>query len=245
MSGIFSLQDKTILVAGASSGIGRSTAIMLSQHGAKCVLTGRNHERLSETLAKLDGEGHLVIAGDLTSAQIIDSLVETLPKLDGLFYSAGIASMATLQYMKDETLDEVFDINLFVPMKLTRALIRKKRLNHQASLLFMSSLACFSGRHGLIAYSSAKASLLAMVKVLAKELVHFKIRANCLCPGMVETNMIETTPIEEESLIKHRQAYPLGFGSPEDVAAAAVYFLSPASKWVTGTHLIMDGGAML
>lgn len=242
----FSMQNKTVLVTGASSGLGQATAIMLSGMGAKLILTGRDQQRLQHTIDSLEGTGHKSFAVDLTHVEDRDKFISSLPSLDGFFYSAGVSKMAPLKYMPDSTLDEIFDINFFVPIKITRSLIKKKLLNPQASLLYMSSIAPFLGITGQVGYSASKGSLLASVRIIAKELAQYKIRANCLCPAMIQTPLLTDSPVDKKQYEKDQAGYPLGgYGLPEDVAAAAVYFLSPASRWITGTYLIMDGGLTL
>jgi NAD(P)-dependent dehydrogenase (short-subunit alcohol dehydrogenase family) len=246
MNNPFSMHDKTVLVVGASSGIGQASAIMLSQMGAKLIITGRNEKNLQHTMESLSGDGHSVFIGDLVKQENREKLVETLPNIDGMFYSAGISRMFPLKYMRDDTLDDLFAINFFSPIKITRSLIKKKLLNQGASLLYMSSIAPFIGISGQIGYAASKGAVSAMIKILAKELASQKIRANCLCPAMINTPLLDGAPISEEIYKKDQSSYPLGgYGEPNDVAAAAVYFLSPASKWVTGTNFIMDGGLTL
>ncbi len=246
MNNPFSMHDKTVLVVGASSGIGQASAIMLSQMGAKLIITGRNEKNLQHTMESLSGDGHSVFIGDLVKQENREKLVETLPNIDGMFYSAGISRMFPLKYMRDDTLDEIFAINLFAPMKITRSLVKKKLLNQGSSLLYMSSIAPFIGIAGQVGYSSSKGALSAMIKIVAKELAPQKIRANCLCPGMINTPLLNASVVTEATYKKDQASYHLGgYGEPNDVAAAAVYFLSPASKWVTGTNFIMDGGLTL
>lgn len=244
----YSLEGKTILVTGSSSGIGRTTAIECSKMGAKVVLTARNEERLKETLAMLEGEGHQYIVADLGKEEEIDSLVEQMPVIDGLVNNAGFNVMQLVPFIKSEDVARVFDVNLLAPVLLTHKIVKKKKIGKESSIVFTSSIAgkgvCSVGNS---LYSASKGGLTAFMKNAALELAAKKIRCNAVLPGMVETPLKEgKSNITEEQWEINRQLYPLKrFGSPEDVAYAIIYLLSNASAWMTGTELVIDGGRSL
>ena len=241
----FSVNGKTFLIAGASSGIGQATAILLAKMGAKLIVLGRNEKRLQETLDQMPGSYHVSYICDLIQEEAMKDLVSNLPILDGIFYSAGISKMAPIRYMTDDVLEETFDINFFAPYKLTRMLLKNKKIQNSASLLYMASAGAYIGVPGQSAYSPAKNAIISLVRVLAKELSPRKITVNCLSPGMVRTPLLKDAPINAEQYKNDEASYPLGYGEPEDIANAALYFLSDASKWVTGISFVMDGGLTL
>ncbi len=239
----YSLEGKTVLVTGASSGIGRSTAIECSKLGAKVVVTARNEERLKETLAALEGEGHRMICFDLAESSKLDDFVAQLPTLQGLVSNAGINKMSPVTFIKEEDLNEVYQVNAISPIMLLRLLLKKKKLEKGSSIVFTNSLSGI-GTVGVgnAVYASSKGALSMFVKVAALELAIKKIRVNAVCPGMIQTQMIQEGTVLEQ-LDEGLKDYPLGrYGEPNDVAYAIIYLLSGASNWVTGTNMVIDGG---
>jgi len=243
----FSLVGKTILVTGASSGIGRATAVVCSQMGASLVITGRNETRLNETFSMLIGEDHLKICADLTNPDSLDKLVEGLPKLDGLVNNAGIAKPLVLQLTDAEDVNDIMQINALGPIHLTRLVLQHKKLNKGASLIYISSV---NGNNcayiGSSIYAASKTALTGFMKGVALELAPRGIRANCINPGMIGTDLLKDGSIGQEELEADRLKYPLKrYGKPEEVAYAAVYLLSDATQWITGSSLLIDGGYTL
>lgn len=244
----FSLSGKTILVTGASSGIGQATAIECSKMGAKLVITGRNAERLQETMNQLEGEGHQQIIAELTDSEDVQRLVsETLP-LDGLVNNAGYNVMQLVPFIKKDDLDRIFAVNTLAPVFLTHALVKGKKLGKGASVVFTSSISgrgvCSPG-NGL--YCATKAAISAFARNAAVDLAGKQIRCNSVAPGMVETPLKDgKTLVTEEQWQANMQLYPLKrFGKPEDVANAIIFLLSDASSWITGTEIVVDGGRSL
>ncbi len=239
----FSLEGKTILVTGASSGIGQATAIECSKMGAKVVTTGRDETRLKETFESLEGDGHQMVMAELTSQDDLDRLAMSVPVLDGVVYNAGKGNTLPLSFIKREDIDKIFDINVFSVMLLNKVLVRKKKINKGASLVFTSSIAAVTMAHGNGLYSAAKAALTSYMRTCARELADKKIRANAVLPGMVATKLIENGSISEEEKQRDAETYPLKrYGHPTDIAWGIIYLLSEASGWVTGTCLYIDGG---
>lgn len=240
----FTLQGKTILVTGASSGIGRAIAIECSRMGAQVFAGGRNKERLNETLSMLSGEGHALAVGDIADPVALENLVHNLPKLNGLVLCAGIGNNTLLSFATREKLNKVFEVNFFSQTELFRLLIKKKKLCTCSSVVAMCSiggLKKFTFGNGI--YGCAKSALRTWTKFASREFSPKKIRINSICPGMIDTPMIHGGNITEEQLKADAVKYPLGrYGKPEDVAYGVVYLLSDASDWVTGTNIIIDGG---
>lgn len=243
----FSLVGKTILVTGASSGIGQATAIECSKLGATVVITGRNQERLQETFAQLEGDGHLQFAGELTDEADVNALVDACPALDGLVLCAGLGMTLPLNFATREKFNSVFDVNFFAPMELMRLCLKKKRLIKGASVVFVSSVGgtrIFNIGNGI--YGASKAALESTMKFYAKELAPKKIRSNAVLPGMVETPLIKGGSITEEQFKADMALYPLGrYGQPHEVAHAIIYLLSDAAAWITGHSLVIDGGCTI
>ncbi len=243
----YTLVGKTILITGASSGIGRCTAIECAKLGAKLIIVARNLERLQAALDELseyNSEEHLMVQADLTNEDNIKSLVDQLPQLDGFVCNAGIVKRAPLKFYSEELFDEHYKINVLSPMLIIRCLIRKKKLNTNASIVFTSSLAgVFIATNLSGMYGTSKSALNAYMKYAALELSGKNIRCNAVNPAMVETNLIDVSDEEKQNDLKN---YPLNtYGEPIDVALGIIYLLSDASKWVTGIELKIDGGRSL
>lgn len=240
----FNLKDKTILVTGASSGIGQTTAIECSKMGAKVIITARNEERLKKTLSQLEGDGHEMILSELTNKEELDGLVNKAHNLDGVVLCAGRAMTSPFMFNTRDKYDDVFNINYFAPIELLRLLLKKKKINKNASVVFVSSIGGISGfSFGNSIYGATKASIHSTMKFCAKELAPKGIRVNSVNPGMVNTPLIGGGSISEEQYKADMERYPLKrYGEPEDIANGIIYLLSNASSWVTGHALIIDGG---
>jgi len=243
----FSLVGKTVLVTGASSGIGRATSVICSQMGAIVIITGRNEVRLSETYEMMEGNDHIQIAADLTNYEQLSKLIERIPKLDGIVNIAGIANPLVLQLTETSDVNEIMQINAIVPIHLTRLVLQQKKLNKGASLIYISSI---NGNNcayiGSSIYAASKSALTGFMKGVALELSSRGIRANCINPGMIDTDLLSSGSIGQEELEKDRLKYPLKrYGKPDEVAYAVVYLLSDATQWITGSSLLIDGGYTL
>lgn len=243
----FSLSGKTVLVTGASSGIGQETAIQCSRLGAKVIITARNEERLKEALSQLEGDGHQMITAELTSQVDAEKLVEDIDSLNGVVLCAGKGMILPFAFSTKEKYQDIFDINYFAPIELLRLLIKKKKLVKESSVVFVSSVggnAVFAPGTGV--YGASKAAMNSTMKFCAVELAPKKIRVNSVNPGRVNTKLIQNVAISEEQQQLDIERYPLKrYGEPEDVAFSIIYLLSDASSWITGTSLIVDGGFSL
>lgn len=241
----FSLEGKTILVTGASSGIGKATALECAKMGAHLVITGRDKERLNDVYNNLEGTGHLQIIADLSKEEDIQRLAKDVPVLDGCVNNAGYNVMSPIPFIKRDVLDGILDVNLKAPIELTHFLVKNKKMAKDSSIVFTSSISA-RGRNsvGNSLYSASKGGLSSFMKNAALELAAKRIRCNAVLPGMVETPLKEgKSNITEEQWELNRQLYPLKrFGKPEEIAYGIIYLLSDASSWVTGTELVIDGG---
>lgn len=240
----FSLKGKTILVTGASSGIGRETAIVCSKMGARVIITGRNEERLKLTLSQLAGADNIAITADITVPEQIDELVSNCPVLNGVVHCAGVGDRTLLKMVREQDIERVMKANFNAPVLLQRALLKKKKVQPQASIVFIASRAPFAPAPGNGIYAASKGALLAYAKVLGLELASQKIRVNCVCPAMVWTDLVQRdAEINGVDYSQVEQSYPLKrFGKPEDVAHLVVYLLSDASEWMTGSSIDITGG---
>lgn len=244
----FSLEGKTILITGASSGIGRSTAIECSKLGASVVITGRNSQRLEETFELLEGDGHCQIVADLTNSDDLEKIIDLCPKIDGLSHSAGITKITMTKFIKSEDLNNIVNTNSLSPITLTCMLLKSKKVNKGASIVFTSSLSgIYCVHYGESMYAASKGAINGFAKGAALDLSKSGIRVNCVNPGIIDTNLFSTNEVlTREELIEKQKYFPLKrFGQPEDVAFAIIYLLSNASSWVTGTDIKIDGGYTL
>ena len=238
----FSLLDKTVLVTGASSGIGRGISIACAKMGATVILNGRNIERLQEVFSLLTQGEHRIVDADLADKNAVACLVGALPRLDGIVQCAGVANRIPCKSVTQEDIDYVINTNLEAPMLLQAQLLAKKKINKGASIVYIASRAAKSPSMGNAIYSASKGAIISYAKCLALELAPRLIRVNCICPGMVWTDMI-TGVLSEEDLKAAEEKYPLKrFGQVDDIANLAIYLLSDASSWMTGETISISGG---
>lgn len=240
----FSLQGKTILVTGASSGLGQQIAISCAQRGATVVITARDTSRLQATFNKLPGEGHLQILAEQTHTEGRNSLVQAIPALNGVVHCAGKQMLSPIKLLSEALMTQMYEVNFLAPVMLTQQLFQAKKIKPCASILFMLSTSAHIGTPAVGPYSAMKSGLLGIIRCLAMEQGKHGVRINGISPSVVPTPMWghddQSAPLQAQ-----RARHPLGLGTPEDVANAAIYMLSDASRWVTGTSLVMDGGVVL
>lgn len=239
----FSLEGKTILVTGASSGIGRGIAVACSKTGGQVIINGRNEEKLKETLSLMEGTANSIVAGDLTSFSMLPALVAELPKLDGVVHCAGIGERTLCKMVQENELDRMMNINFKAPVMLQTELLKQKKLNKGGSIVFVASIAQESPSIGNALYAASKGAIISYAQCLQLELAPRLIRVNCISPAMVWTDLIFKGGITEEQLREDEKKYPLKrYGRPEDIANLAIYLLSDASAWMTGSNVKITGG---
>lgn len=240
----FSLENKTILITGASSGIGKSCAIECSKMGAKLIITGRNEQRLNETLNSLEGVCHQSVLVDVSTEDGVKTLISNLPKLDGILLAAGIVEMWPVLFATRERFNKIFDTNLFSPIEIVRLIIKKKLYSPGLSVVAIDSIAGttdFCPANGI--YGAGKAALASFLKFVALENASKKIRINTISPGMILTPMHTGGAVEAEKLEETVDKVPMKrWGKPEDIAYGAIYLLSDASSYLTGSDIKIDGG---
>lgn len=241
----FSLAGKTIFVTGASSGIGRQICVALANHGAAVIASGRNKEELDKTVESLNPEQpHSAVVCDLYQLDKFPELVKDLPPLDGIVHCAGVVTVMPFKFVAEKDLRFTQTLNYEAPVLLTQALLKKKLIKRGGSIVFIASVGALIGIKGNALYAGSKGALISAARTLAMETAGQKIRANCISPGLIETPMTQKVQenISAEALKETEKHHPLGFGTTDDVANATVFMLSEASRWITGTNLVVDGG---
>jgi NAD(P)-dependent dehydrogenase (short-subunit alcohol dehydrogenase family) len=242
------LTDKVIVVTGASSGIGRATAVVLSQIGARVVLSGRNRDRLSETLTLLEGSGHAMEAFDLTRTDDLPdwlkSVSESHGRIRGVAHCAGAQSIVPLRMLKTQQVEEMLRINVVSAIMLAKAFRQKGVNDSGGAMVLVSSVMGEVGAPGRAVYCASKGALHSLTKSLALEVAKEGIRVNCVAPGAVETGMVDAAAgtLGEAGMEEVRRLHPLGVGAPRDVAHAIAFLLADTGRWTTGTIQFIDGG---
>ena len=244
MNNPFSVKDKTILITGAASGIGKATATLCAEMGSKLILLDLNEKGLNEVKAEVSDTTVETITINLTDFESLKEMVSELPKLDGVVSNAGIFYSMMAKLSEKSDMEKIFEINTFSHINLIQQLLEQKKLNKGASIVFTSSMSgVFCGAVGGSLYGATKSALAGYAKALAVELAPRGIRVNTVHPGMINTPLIHSAALSQDVLDEDKKNYPLGrYGEPEEVACSIVFLLSDATKWMTGTQLLIDGG---
>ena len=243
----FSLDGKTILVTGASSGIGRQCAIDCSKMGAKVVSIGRNKERLEELMSEMEGE-NAYYSFDLQELdgikELVSNIVATYGKLDGFIHAAGIEVTNPVKLTSTEDYDSLYKVNCLSAFEIVKNLCGIKTFNRGGSIVLISSISGIIARNGLAAYAASKGALMSAARVMATEMATREVRVNTVSPGTILTPMMQKAldGMTEDDRKKRVEGFPLGLGKTTDISNACIYLLSNASRWVTGQNIIVDGG---
>jgi len=241
----FSLKNKTILVTGASSGIGKGIALACAKMGANVIINGRNDARLQTTLEEMAQGQHSIIVGDLTKMQDVKDVVSKCPALDGVVHCAGIGQRKLCKQLVEEDVDIMMLTNFKAPIMLQTELLKQKKIKKSASIVFVASIASESPTIGNAMYSASKGALKAYAKCLSVELASRLVRVNCISPAMVWTDLILKGGLTEEDLREDEKKYPLKrYGKPEDIANLAIYLLSDAASWMSNSDVRITGGVV-
>lgn len=243
----FSLEGKTIMVTGASSGIGRQCAIDCSKMGAKVVAIGRDQERLNSVVNEMQGRG-VSYAFDLAEIggikNLVEKIVEENGKLDGFIHAAGIEVTNPVKLSKPENYESLYQVNFLSAVEIVKHLCGIKTFNKGGSIVLIGSISGVIARKGLAAYAASKGALMSAARVMALEMAHREIRVNTISPGTILTPMMQKAldAMSEEDKKKRIEGFLLGLGQTTDISNACIYLLSEASRWITGQNLIIDGG---
>ncbi|TDV48325.1 NAD(P)-dependent dehydrogenase (short-subunit alcohol dehydrogenase family) [Pseudomonas graminis] len=244
----FSLEGMSILVTGASSGIGREVAVWLSRQGARIVAVARDTQRLEETLGQLHGQGHSIevfdFLGGTDASAWMKALARNSSPFDGLVHAAGVQLPLPIRAMGLDHWETIFAINVTSGFSLIKAFRQKGVCRNPSSIVLLSSVMAQVAQPALMGYCASKGAVESMVRAAALELAREGIRVNAVAPGVVRTEMAQRLEglVGEDSMATIERQHPLGLGEPRDVAYAVNYLLSPAARWVTGTSLVVDGG---
>jgi NAD(P)-dependent dehydrogenase (short-subunit alcohol dehydrogenase family) len=248
-TGFLQFGGRCVLVTGASSGLGRACAIELAIHGARVILVGRNVTTLAETRAAMNGDDHEVLELDLTDLDRVGTKILRVARAVGPMYgfchAAGLVMTLPLHASSVAHLQSMMRVNVIAGLEMARILTRRDIMSTDgASLLFFSSVYAACGAAGQSAYSATKGAILSAARALAVELARRRVRVNTISPGLIRTPMTEAAfkTLSPEQVQEIERKHPLGPGTPSDVARAAVFLLAPATTWITGTNLVVDGG---
>jgi len=242
----YSLKGKTILITGAASGIGKETAIESSKMGASIIAVDLNEMGLNTLMSQLDGDGHISMSGNLCNQEFLQIIADSVPELNGIFLCAGVSDTTLVKFLTEEKIDRVFNVNVKAPVMMLKYLLKKKKIAKGGSLVWMSSYGAEKVEPGLGIYAASKSAVNGFMRAYAKELIGMQIRSNSIMPMMIKTELISTlTTISDEDWKKQEDMYPLGFGTPQDVARVAMFLFSDASRWITGSQFKMGGGSDL
>lgn len=244
----FLLEGKKILITGASSGIGKEIAIFLAKQRAIPIILARTKNNLIETLSQFEDikEAKYFVC-DLTDFEQIKSVVNEIVILDGVVFNAGLIDYIPIKILTPERVRSIFSLNFDSQVILTQQLLKMRKINKGSSLVYISSISSHLGVPGTAIYAASKAAITSFAKVLASELSFKKIRVNIVSPGIVKTSLFDAVSdkVNIEVFEKEEESYPLGYGTPSDVAHAVAYLLSDGARWVTGTEIVLDGGFTL
>jgi NAD(P)-dependent dehydrogenase (short-subunit alcohol dehydrogenase family) len=246
------MTGKTVLVTGASSGIGRDTCVLLAELGAKVALLARRESELGKTLSLLPGEGHQVFPFDVCQTRELSlklrEICQSMGPLDGMVHAAGITNTEALRFLDFDKMDQLIDVNLKSSIALAQAFRQKgvRRNNSQVAMVFISSVSGCKGFPGMTVYAATKAGINAVVRTLGHELAREGIRVNSVIPGLVQTEMVESLKnvVGDKGIADTFGSHPLGSGRPRDVSHSIAFLLSDAASWITGSSLVVDGGLL-
>ncbi len=248
MRDLLQVKDRCYMVTGAASGIGRATALLLSEMGAKVLLVDINEEQLKEVQSECRGITDILVL-DLTDAETIKGAVKEkvaiFGKLHGFVHCAGIPYIAPLKVVNAEKAEKVYKLNTYAAIELAKACSNKQiYAGEHGSFVLISSVYGLVGSAANVGYAMSKGAIVAITKSLAMELVNNGIRVNCVAPGFIKTPMADKVDGMMDSDYDDRlnALHPMGLGNPEDIANAILFLFSDMSKWMTGAVLNVDGG---
>jgi len=240
------LGQKVAIVTGAGSGIGKAIAHAFVREGASVVIAGRDHGKLKQTAAEI-GAKCAVVAADVSKGEdvltLVEATVDNFKRIDILVNNAAVLLPGTAEQLSEEDFDQTFAINVRGLWLLSRAVLPQMRAAGGGSIINIGSVLSTLGARNRVAYAASKGAVLAMTRAMALDHAAENIRVNCICPGIVETEMVAKFNMDESARRQRLAMHPAGrFGRPQDVAGLAVFLASDESAWITGTAQTVDGG---
>ena len=240
------LSRKVAIITGGGSGIGKAIAMAFVREGAQVVIAGRDREKLERAAVEIGGDC-LAVSADVSGAKgaemLVSAAIEKFKRINILVNNAAVLLPGTAESLSEEDFDQTFDINVRGLWLVTRAVLPHMRASSGGSIVNIGSVLSLVGARNRVAYSASKGAVAAMTKAMALDHAAENIRVNCICPGIVATEMVEKFNTDEAARLQRVALHPMGcFGQPEDIASAAVFLASDESGWTTGSVLTIDGG---
>ncbi|HET9181940.1 MAG TPA: SDR family oxidoreductase [Candidatus Angelobacter sp.] len=240
------MAGKTAIITGGGSGIGKAIAAAFVHEGAHVVICGRDAAKL-ERAAREIGSSCLAVTADVSDdgapGKLLSQTLERFGRIDALVNNAGVLLPGTAESLSETEWDQTYNINVRAVWQLSRAVLPHMRAAGGGSIINIGSVLSFLGARNRVAYATSKGAVLAMTRAMALDHAAEKIRVNCICPGIVETEMVAAFNLDEKARQQRIAAHPMGrFGQPEDIAGLAVFLASDEAAWITGAAFPADGG---
>jgi NAD(P)-dependent dehydrogenase (short-subunit alcohol dehydrogenase family) len=237
----FKIVGKNYLVTGAASGIGKEVVRLLLETSNKVLAVDKDSEKSDMLILEMNSGLLSAIHGDITKPETREKILNYHEKFDGVVNCAGIIKLVPFKFIKEDILNEMDRNNYEAPILLNSSLLKKVKINAGGSIIFLTSIMSIISTQTNAIYTGTKAALAAVTKTIALEVAPHRIRVNAVSPGFVKTPMLDFIGLQTDLKVAE-QNHPLGFGEAIDVAQAVYFLLSDASRWITGTNLIIDGG---
>lgn len=240
------LAGKAAIVTGGGSGIGKAIASAFAREGAQVAICGRNARKLEQAATEI-GPQCLALAADISHAnetnKLVEHAVQKLQRLDILVNNAGVLLAGTAESLTVEQWEQTFNTNVRAVWQLSRAALPHMRKAGSGSIINIASVLSSLGARNRVAYAASKGAVLALSRAMSLDHAEENIRINCICPGIVETEMVAAFNQDEKARQQRISAHPMGrFGQPDDIAGLAVFLASDESSWITGAAFTADGG---
>jgi NAD(P)-dependent dehydrogenase (short-subunit alcohol dehydrogenase family) len=240
------LNGKVAIITGGGSGIGKAIAMAFVREGSQVVIAGRDSKKLTAAAAEIGGDC-LTVSADVSSAgevqKLVSAAVEKFKSINILVNNAAVLLPGTAESLTEEDFDQTMSINVRGLWLMSRGVLPHMRVGGGGSIVNIGSVLGLAGARNRVAYSASKGAVVAMTKAMALDHAAENIRVNCICPGIVATEMVAKFSTDENARRQRVALHPMGrFGQPDEIASAAVFLGSDESGWTTGSVLTIDGG---